>query len=200
MSARTFILVALCLALGACTRGATRTKPPTMRSRDMNLAAVPPTALAGVLRGRAFHTVEAWYRVVRTPGRERIDVIFSEGRVARLCGESVPELSRHVWVRLPGITRFSVGTTRVDPPAETPLSVHYEWAENEKWTGHGGGSAVLTIDSVAPSVVAGRAKICFGDTTQSCVEGSFRARECRSELDLDGPRAGARQGEGAAPP
>ena len=199
MSARIFVLASLCAALGACHREA-RPRPPAMRSQAMNLAAVPPSPVAGALRGRPFRTVEAWYRVVRMPGRERIDLIFSEGHVARLCNESEPELARHVWLRFPGITQFAVGDLRVDPPAQSPFSVHYEWTEDDKWTGHGGGSAALAVEEVAPGAVVGRAKVCFGDATQSCVEGAFRARECRNELDLDGPRSGARQREGVPRP
>ena len=194
------LAVAACVALGACREGAPPSRPPAMRSQAMDLAAVPPTPVAGSLRGRSFRTVEAWYRVVRMPGRERVDLIFSEGRAARLCGESVPELARHVWVRFPGVTQLAVGAVRVDPPAEAPMSLHYEWAEHDKWAGHGGGSAALSVDEVAPGAVAGRVKICFNDAAQSCVTGAFRAQECRNELDLDGPRAAVRQREGVPRP
>lgn len=191
-------LAAACASLTACHREAPR-RPPAVRSQAMDLAAVPPTPVAGSLRGQAFRTVEAWYRVVRMPGRERVDLIFSEGRATRLCGESTPELARHVWVRFPGVTRLAVGEQRVDPPATSPFSVHYEWTEHEKWVGHGGGSAAIGVDAVTPGTITGRAKICFGDATQSCVTGSFRAQECRNELDLDSPRSGIRQREGAPP-
>jgi hypothetical protein len=200
VSARSLVLalVAACASLSACHREAPR-RPPAMRSQAMDLAAVPPTVVSGSLRGQPFRTVEAWYRVVRMPGRERVDLIFSEGRATRLCGESSPELARHVWVRFPGVTRLAVGVQRVDPPAVSPFSVHYEWAEHDKWAGHGGGSAAIGVDAVTPGTIVGRAKICFGDATQSCVAGSFRAQECRNELDLDGPRSGVRQREGAPP-
>jgi hypothetical protein len=195
---RPLALVVVCAALAGCKRPVARSTP-AMRSSAMDLAAIAPTAVAGSLRGSPFRVVEAWYRVERAPGRERVDLILSEGHVGRLCGESVPELSRHVWVRFPRVTELAVGALRVDPPATTPISVHYEWADDGKWTGHGGGSAVVAVDEVAPGAIAGRAKICFDDPARSCVAGSFRARECRSELDLDGPRSGVRQREGAAP-
>lgn len=200
MSARALAFVAACASLGGCHRAAERPRPPAVRSQDMEVAAIPPTPVAGSLRGRAFRTVEAWYRVVRMPGRERVDLIFSEGHAARLCGESLPELARHVWVRFPGITQLPVGVARVDPPAAAPFSVHYEWTEREKWRGHGGGSAAIAVEEVVRGTVVGRAKICFGDATQSCVAGSFRAQECRSELDIDGPRSGIRQREGVPVP
>lgn len=193
-------LAALLLALAACAKAPERPRPPAVLSAAMDLASVPPTAVAGSLRGRPFRTVEAWYRVSRLAGRERVDLIFSEGRAARLCGESTPELARHVWLRVPGVTQLAPGVLRVDPPAASPLSAHYEWAEDEKWRGHGGGAVALSVDEVSPGAVAGRVRVCFADAAQSCVAGSFRAQECRSELDLDGPRAGIRQREGAPPP
>jgi hypothetical protein len=200
VSPRAVLLAAVaCASLAACHRPPPR-RPPAMRSQAMDLSAVPPTPVAGSLRGEAFRTVEAWYRVVRMPGRERVDLIFSEGRAGRLCAESAPELARHVWVRFPGVTQLAPGAQRIDPPAQTPFSVHYEWAEHDKWAGHGGGSAAIAIESVSPGTLVGRAKICFGDATQSCVAGAFRAEECRSELDIDGPRSGIRQREGAPAP
>ena len=200
MSARKVVLAVALAAIGGCKKDDSGHGPPRTRSQDMNVTAVPPGPVGGTLGGRAFQTVQAWYRVVRMPGRERVDLIFSEGRPTRLCGESEPELSREVWVRMPGITTLHTGVLRVDPPASTPISVHYEWTVDDKWRGHGGGSAMLSVDEVSVGAVAGRVHICFDDTAQSCVEGSFRASECRNELDLDGPRALVRQREGVPPP
>ena len=192
--------LALLLALGAgCQKEATTRHAPRVASQAMSAAAVPPGVVGGTLVGAPFHTVQAWYRVARMPGRERVDLIFSEGRPTRLCGESEPELSREVWVRVPGVTGLHPGELRVDPGASTPISVNYEWPVDEKWHGHGGGSALLSVDEVTVGAIGGRLHICFDDASQSCVEGTFRATECRNELDVDGPRALVRQREGVPP-
>jgi hypothetical protein len=200
MTRRWATLASVLTALLACAQTEPPGRPPARRARDMDVDAIPAAPVHGTVHGEPFQLAEAWYRVVRFHGRERIDLILSEGHATRLCGESDPELARHVWLRFPGITRFAPGVARVDPPAQAPFSVHYEWTVDEKWRGHAGGSAVVALDTVEFDRVTGRVRVCFDDAAQSCVEGGFRASECRNELDVDGPRAGVRQREGTPVP
>lgn len=180
--------------------------PPAQTSAAMNVASIPTAGVSGTLGGQRFVLREAWYRVQRRAGRERIDLVLSEGRATRLCAESDPEGARHVWVRFPRWQRFSAGEYRIDPNSANPaMSVHYEAPREHAWEGRGVASAVVVIDEAAGDTVSGRIRACFGDATRSCVAGSFRAQECRSELDPDGPNAGnirrreAPDGGGGAP-
>lgn len=182
-------LVAL-LATSGCRHEAETRRPPARRSEAMAVALIPPAPVAGRLAGQPFRLRTAWYRVQRRPGRERVDLVLSEGARTRLCSESAPDHARHVWLRFPGVTALRPGEQRLDPPSARPFSVHYERVVGARWRGHGGGSAVVAFDSVQPSAVAGRLEVCFGDAAQSCVAGSFHAAECWSELDLDSPVSG----------
>ncbi|MEI8255001.1 MAG: hypothetical protein WCJ30_04950 [Deltaproteobacteria bacterium] len=161
-----------------------------VRSSDMQVAAIPPPSVGGSIDGQAFHLRTAWYRVERRAGRERVDLILSEGTRARLCGDSTPERAREVWLRFPGVTSLQAGVQRVDPPAATPFSIHYERIVDDRWRGHTGGAAVVSLDVVERTTISGRLRACFDDTSASCLSGTFRAEECQSELDLDSPISG----------
>lgn len=183
------VTLALALLVG-CSREAPA-RPPAERSAEMQVASIPPTPVTGSLEGQRFTLRDAWYRVVRKAGRERLDLILSEGRVTRLCAESDPERSRHVFLRFPSWQRPVAGEYRVDPGAAGAVfSAHYEAPDERQWRGTLVASAVVVFDAPEGDTVDGRVEVCFGDATQSCVKGSFRARECRSELDPDGPRSG----------
>lgn len=190
-------------AVASCGH-AEATRPPSETSASMNVAAIPPSPVSGTIDGQRFAMQEAWYRVVRKAGRERIDIIISEGHHARLCAESIPEMARHVWVRFPHWQHFAPGEYRVDPGTDAPLSVHYEVPAEHVWAGRGVASAVVSIESSTSDSVTGRIRACFGDATQSCVTGAFHAVECRNELEPDGPNSGnirrrATQDAGAEP-
>lgn len=189
MSARFTAVCLFATALAGCARPAP-VRPPAIRSADMQVGAIPPTPVAGTLDGQRFTLREAWYRVVRKAGRERVDLILSEGRATRLCAESDPELSRHVYLRFLQWQRPVAGELRVDPERAGVFSAHYEVPDGRQWRGTAVASAVVVFDAPQGDTVDGRLELCFGDATQSCVKGSFRARECRSELDPDGARAG----------
>ncbi len=168
------------------------TYTPSQASSAMTLAAIPPSPVSGTLAGRRFTTHDTWYRVIRKAGRERIDIFLTEGRQTRLCAESDPESARHVWVRFPGWQIFRAGEYRIDPgTAHAPMSVHFEVPDEEHhWEGNGTASAVVSIDAVSGDSVTGRMRACWGDAHHSCVEGSFRAIECRPETEPDSPTAG----------
>lgn len=182
-------LLALCAVGFACSHPA-RPLPPSSRSSEMQVGLIPPTPVAGDLDGRRFVVRDAWYRVQRKAGRERIDLTLSEGRVTRLCAESDPEASRHVWLRFPQWQRFSAGEYRIDPGRTPVFTAHYEAPDGRPWKGTSEASAVLVLSPQEGDTVEGRIELCFADPTRSCVHGTFRARECRSELDPDGPSAG----------
>lgn len=165
---------------------------PSQASPAMTLSTIPPLPVSGTVGGRRFTTHDTWYRVIRKAGRERIDLYLSEGRSTRLCAESDPETARHVWVRFPQWQRFAPGEYRVDPgAAHATMSVHYEASSEEhRWDGNGQASAVVSIDAASGDSVTGRLRACWGDESHSCVEGSFRAIECRPETEPDSPTAG----------
>ncbi|MEI8258870.1 MAG: hypothetical protein WCJ30_24640, partial [Deltaproteobacteria bacterium] len=88
---------------------------------------------------------------------------------------------------------FAPDEFRLDPATEAsrPVSVHFEVSgEEHHWEGSGVASAVVSIDAVSGDTVTGRMRSCFADEHHSCVEGSFRAIECRPETEPDSPNAG----------
>ncbi len=161
-----------------------------MRANDMRVDAIPPPPVSGTVDGQPFHLRTAWYRIQRRMGRDRVDLILSEGGRARLCGESTPDRARHVWIRFPSVTALHTGVQRVDAPATNPFSIHFERILDGRWRGHSGGVGVVSVDTVERTTVTGRLRACFDDEGASCVSGTFRAEECQSELDLDSPISG----------
>jgi hypothetical protein len=186
----------LCAGTALCSCGKKEeTYTPSQASSAMNFSTIAPATVTGRIAGRPFTARDIWYRVQRKAGRHRIDLVISEGRQTRLCAESDPEESRHVWVRFPEWQRFVVGEYRVDPsttlPAPTAMSVHYEAPEEQhRFEGNQTASAIVSIDSAVGDTVTGRMRACFGDAEHSCIEGTFRAIECRPELEPDSPNAG----------
>ena len=88
---RAAVTAGVLVAVASCGH-AQATRAPSERSSSMSVAEIPPSPVSGTLDGQRFAMHEAWYRVQRKAGRERIDIVISEGQHARLCAESVPEL------------------------------------------------------------------------------------------------------------
>lgn len=194
---RAAVIVALCAS--ACK--AAPVAPTTVPAAAMDLAAVPETAVAGTVDGARFALREAWFRIDRRATRARVDVILSEGRATRLCATSEPEHARHVWLRLAGVTQPVPGDLRGAPSPDDAVTAHWETRASGSWQGRPG-SVALRIETVSPALITGRVRACFGPGAEGCVAGSFQARACVNELDLDGPLAGNVRGPsdgGAAP-
>lgn len=182
---RAALIAALCAS--ACKAAAVA--PTSVPAAAMDLSAVPERAVAGTVDGVRFALREAWFRVERRKGRARVDVILSEGRATRLCATSEPEHARHVWLRLAGVTQLAPGDLRGAPSPDDTISAHWETRASGAWQGRAG-SVALRVETVSPALITGRVRACFGPGAEGCVEGSFQARACVTELDLDGPLAG----------
>lgn len=185
-------LALACLAITAlsCREAPPPRGPVRETAASMRAAQIADAPLRGMIGGRPFSLHTAWLRVVRRERVQRVDLVLSEGRPSRLCGAPSPSDSRQVVLRLRGVTALPAGELRVDlgdPRGEVFAEVPGEHAVE----GLGSGSALLVVEQSAPDETAGRVRACFPDAHGSCVTGSFRARACWDELDLDGPR-GAR--------
>lgn len=196
---RAALAVAVALAV-ACRHEAPPT--PTVAAASMDLDTAPAAPASGAVDGSRFALREAWFRVERRAGRRRVDLILSEGRAARLCATSEPEDARHVLLRFPERTGLSPGDLRGDPRPDAPVSAHWEARVDHRWQGRAG-SVAVRIETATEGQVTGRVRACFGPGAEGCVAGSFQARLCVTELDLDGPLAGNVRGPtpdgGAAP-
>jgi hypothetical protein len=194
---RALLAAALLLACRAVDPVATAT-PPTA----IDLETVPSAAVSGAVDGAPFTLREAWFRVERRAGRAGVDLILSEGRATRLCATSDPEDARHLWVRVADATSLTPGDLRGGPTAAGAVTAHWESRASGRWAGRVG-SVALRVESADRSAVTGRLRACFGPGAAGCVSGTFLARSCESELDLDGPLAGntrrAPEDGGAAP-
>lgn len=187
MKSAASVLAALLVA--GCHEAPRREGAPRERSTSMQAGNLATAPVAGHLGGTPFRLRAAWYRVVRRPGHERVDLFLSEGNVSRLCGRPTPSNARQVLVRVPNARTLTRGELRV-AATTTAMQVSYETPVEHGYEGVGAGEALVVLDTVESTVVAGRMRACFPDAQGSCVDGTFRAEECRDELDFDGPRGG----------
>ncbi len=154
------------------------------RAADKQLEDIPTTAVSGTVAGRAFHAADVRVRIITMPGRERVDVLLSETAIKR-CGLPLATEDRRVWLRWPGKPVLDGTAVRSELGAKGPLSAHYELIVDKQWMGHGGGAALLSLQDAGFGKYKGALWVCFDDAQRSCVAGSFEARACRSELDVD---------------
>lgn len=183
-------LAFLALAALSCREAPPSRGPLRETAASMRAAQIPEAPLRGTLADRPFALQTAWLRVVRRARVQRVDLVLSEGRPSRLCGAPTPSDARQLVLRLRGVTALPAGELRVD--GRDPLrEVFAESPGEHAVEGLGSGNALLVIEQTAPDETSGRLRACFPDVHRSCVAGSFRARVCWDELDLDGPR-GAR--------
>jgi hypothetical protein len=187
-SSRLLTLLWLCatwLASTACNPPPTSGPHPlAARAATKKLADVPTTSLAGTLRGKPFKLADARVRIETRAGRERVDVYLSETPIER-CGLPLARHGRRVWLRLPGQPVLDGAELRVEAGKPGPFEPHYEVELDDKWLGHGGGAALLSLKAEGFGRYAGQLWACFDDGLDSCVAGSFQAAACRSELDVD---------------
>ncbi len=179
--------VIVALALTASCQSASVTTNVGADTLDLGLT--PAGVVSGDLDGARFTLREAWFRVDRRDPRARVDLVFSEGRATRLCATSDPPHARHILVRFPRAQALAVGTLRGAPTAEAPVSAVFETHASDHWVGRPG-SVAVAIDTSTPTLVTGRLRACFGPGAEGCVAGAFQARQCVTELDLDGPLTG----------
>ncbi|MFO0644892.1 MAG: hypothetical protein U0326_01560 [Polyangiales bacterium] len=177
------------LALAVTASCQSPTPTTNVGADTLDLGLTPAGAVSGELDGARFTLREAWFRVDRREPRARVDLILSEGRATRLCATSDPPHARHILVRVPRAQSLAVGTLRGAPGAETPVSANFETHASDHWVGRPG-SVAIAIDTSTPTLVTGRIRACFGPGAEGCVAGAFQARQCVTELDLDGPLTG----------
>lgn len=184
------LVLAFAFVFAGCHESAPVRRPVRETSASMNPATLPATPVHGTVAGRPFTLRTAWMRVVRRVGQERVDLVLSEGRPGRLCGQPTPRDARQIVVRFTGVTALPAETVRID--VSTPRrEVFGEAPGAHGIEGLGSGSALVVVERSSPAEAAGRLRVCLPDAHQSCVDGSFRAEVCWDELNLDGPR-GAR--------
>jgi hypothetical protein len=155
----------------------------------MDLSVAPSAPVSGAVDDAPFTLRDAWFRVEQRPGRERVDLVFSEGRATRLCATSEPEDARHLWVRLAGTALPSIGEFQATPSRDGAVSAHWEARTRGRWQGRPG-ALRMRLDTVTEDLAVGVLRACFGPGDQGCVAGSFQARRCVTELDPEGPLAG----------
>lgn len=178
------------LAIASLAIGCEGTTVATNVSPDsLDLATAPAGLVAGDVDGARFTLREAWFRVDRRESRARVDLVLSEGRATRLCANSDPPRARHVLVRFPGAQGFTVGVQRGAPGATSPVTASFESHASGRWNGRPGAVAIEVLTATATQIT-GRMRACFGPGSEGCVAGSFQARLCVTELDVDGPLSG----------
>jgi len=180
------------VAVSGCQEGASAPSVPLdVRSSDMRAADIPDEAVAGTLRGEAFEVVDVGFRPNRMVRRERFDLFLSDVEIDR-CGLPLATGGIRVWLRFPGTSNLEEGEFRIDPDTGEPaFSVSYEYLDDGQWRGVSGGAALVVVEALGRRSVRGRLHACFDDGLGSCVKGSFRARECIAELDVDDPVMGS---------
>lgn len=181
------LLAALALGCGRTSEAAPLSEPrPAPTSAD----AIPAGPVAGKIAGRPFALKAARYSMDTRPGHEQVDVVVTEGATGDPCGDLGPAHATSVWLRWRGVGLPPAGTTRISPGEPGPWQVHYErWADG-RWVGNGHASALIALR--APRVdrqLEGDVSACFGDGADSCVAGSFVARDC--PIRIDAPVRGA---------
>ncbi len=178
------------LALGAGQLGCSEApyaehRPLSVRAASKELKDIGDGVVSGKLYGTAFTLAEARVRVETMPGRERVDLLLADAPIAR-CGLPIANDKRRVWLRWKGKPTLDGTPIRVElDDKNSPLSVHYEVPVKELWLSHGGGVALLSLRDRGFGDYTGQVWVCFDDKQESCLSGTFKATQCRSELDVD---------------
>lgn len=193
--------VALVAALGllAACRAVPKSEnhPLAVRAASKRLEDVPRGRVSGKIADSPFRAADVKVRVETMEGRERVDLIVSTARLDH-CGLPRATHDTRVWVRWKGTAPFDGTPVRLEAGQHGRMSVNYEVYEDEQWVSHSGGAALVSIHKVFGGY-EGRLWICFDDGRDSCVTGTFRGVECRSELDVDDSVWGAGRAESETP-
>ncbi len=185
MSMRRAALLSFGLLALACGDDAPPAPPPLPDASRVALDDVDGP-VEGQVDGRAFRALDARFRVVTFPGRERVDLFFADRAIAR-CGLSVARDETRVWLRMPGVTSIALGELALlaAPEADAPASfeIHYERPIAGGYAEAHRGVARLEITSASAAQVDGRMRVCFAGADDSCVGGAFHATPCQSRID-----------------
>jgi hypothetical protein len=203
---------AVALSLTACRAESHRGSHAPVEAPVSAANAIPDAPLNGTLHGTQFVLRDARYVVDRRVGFAHTDLKLSAGKAESPCGPIAPARAASVWLRLEGeplvgATEFKVNPagevsstapTGGDAGAARSWSVHYQVFEDERWTGVGEGSAVVSIRELGPDGrLSGGLAVCFSDDRKSCVSGSFDAQSCPPTIDQ--PVRGALPAESPPP-
>lgn len=187
---RVGLLIAAGVVLAACRDEGHRTSHKPVEPPVASVNAIPDAPLNGTLRGAQFVLRDARYIVDRRVGYAHTDIKLSAGKADSPCGPISPAHAASVWLRLEGEPVTGAKEFRLAPGDPGPWSVHYQLFEDERWTGIGEGSALVSIREPGPDGrLSGGLGVCFSDDRQSCVSGSFEAQSC--PMSIDQPVRGA---------
>jgi hypothetical protein len=167
-----------------CGPGAAPSVDLERRAADIDPDAIEAGPVRGVVAGTPFRAVDARVRVVRFPGRERVELWLAESRFEH-CGLRGRDEGRRLFVRFPGVTELPEALVRIDPgDSQATGSVHFEVPDGRRWRGVGRAAAVLRVDGRGDGgMVRGRLEAWFDDGAGSRVAGRFRAVPCGSPVD-----------------
>ena len=174
-------IAALAGLLGAC---ATEPPPAPLPSiESVPLEGIEEGPVHGTVDGEPFRAADSRFVVVTREGRERVDLVFSDRPVER-CGLPIEREDVRVWVRFAGRGRLDPGTFALDGTEDdAELEVHYEHPDGPAIVGVHRGVARVEISEASRARVEGALHVCFADSSESCVEGTFEATPCLSRID-----------------
>ena len=181
---RHFAVALLACATGCASEAAAPAPLPDVAS--VALEEVGEGAVEGEIDGEPFVTVDARFRVVDQPGRERVELLFSDRAIER-CGLPMEREERLVWLRFGGRTHLDPGSYAALEVDTRDFSLHWERPVGEgldrtiRWGERG--VARVEITSASPRRVQGRVSVCFAGEEPACVAGRFDAAPCWSRID-----------------
>lgn len=166
----------------------TRREPAAIRGSADVIATGP---VGGQIRGRAFATLNARYYVDHRPGYEKLEIVLSAADAPTPCADTSAKRATAVWLRRKGAHAPAEETIRVAPDQKGAWEAHYEDFDGIGWVGSSDAAMLLRIDKVQrEGEILGSLSACFGDESQSCVEGTFTATPC--VIRVDAPVRGIR--------
>ena len=171
--------------------------PLTARAASKRLEDIADGGITGKIRDARFRAADVKVRVETMAGRERVDLLVSSERLDH-CGLPRATRGTRVWVRWKGTAPTDGTPVRVEAGQDGPVTVNYETLQHGHWVAHAGGAALVSLTKTFGGY-SGRLWICFDDGLDSCVTGTFRGTECRSELDVDDSVWGAGRMETVTP-
>jgi hypothetical protein len=179
----------LCFLLG-CGRRTEATPNPAPRAAPTSADAIPAGPVSGKVAGKPFALKGARYSLDIRPGVEKTDIVLTDVETAEPCADLGPLHATSVWLRWTGVGVPKAEVVRTDPQSPSAWAAHYERFDEGRWVGNGNASALIALE--APKVdrkLEGSVSVCFGDGLDSCVAGSFVARDC--PIRIDAPVRGA---------
>lgn len=183
------VLVAAPLQLGCGREPPPPRREPAAIRGSVDVIATSP--VGGQIHGKPFATLSARYYVDHRPGYEKLEIILSAAADPAPCADTSAKRATTVWLRRAGSHAPTVETVQVAPAQKGAWEVHYEYFDGVHWIGNSDTAALLRIDKVEQQgEILGSLSACFGDASQSCVEGTFKAPPC--VIRVDAPVRGIR--------